>query len=321
MGGIPRAELNFSLTTTFKVGEKVTSLFSAQDRLVETRRAALAKLQGLEDTYFADLVDWRDGRVEFRYLLYRLAEADDELRVSLAEPVRELGWSPSAAQRILAQTFESRGAFLAPLSGLPDDRLDEEPEPGEWSVRQILDHCINVEQRYNLQTAYAVERFHSDQELPLRMPDDRLPPRVAAVPTPGSLTDVRRRLSEVSAGVVTGLSGLTEEELSASSGWGSMSVDVRFRLHRFAAHEREHTTQLQKTVNLIHPERSETHAVLGQAQRARGLLLAALFGIPADLAGQPRNGGRSIADLIDAAAIEEAALTEEILAKAATLAH
>ena len=299
----------------------MTTLFSAQDRLVETRRAALAKLQSLDDTHFADLVDWRDGRVEFRYLLYRLAEADDELRVNLAEPIRELGWSPSTAQRILAQTFETRGAFLAPLSGLPNDRIDTEPEPGEWSVRQILDHCINVEERYSLQTAYAVERLHTDQELPLRIPDDRLPPAVAAVPTPGNLTDVRRRLSEVSAGVITSLSGLTEEELHAATGWGSMAVDVRFRLHRFAAHEREHTTQLQRTVHQIHPERSETHIVLGHAQRARGLLLAALFGIPEDLANQPGKRGRSMVDLIDAAAVQEAALTEEILVKAATLAQ
>ncbi len=294
----------------------MTTLFSAQDRLVETRRSALARLQGLDDTHFADLVDWRDGRVEFRYLLYRLAEADDELRVNLAGAVSELAFTPTTAQRILAQTFETRGAFLAPLSGLPDDRLDTEPEPGEWSVRQIFDHCIGVEERYRLQTAYAVERLYSDQDLPLRMPDDRLPPPISAAPTAGTLTEIRRRLTDVRGGVITTLGSLTEEELDAATGWGTLAVDVRFRLHRFAAHEREHTTQLQKCVAIVHPKRSETHLVIAHAQRARGLLLAMLFGIPENLAGQSRKGGRSMLELIDAAAKQEESLVEEILAKA-----
>ena len=294
----------------------MTTLLVAQTRIVKSRREALAKLKDLDASRFADITGWRDGRVEFRFLLYRLAEADDERRVILAGRLRELDWSPSAAQRILAQSFETRGEFLASLTGLPDDRLDIEPEPGEWSVRQILDHCLNVEKRYKLQTVYAVERLHSDQELPLRMPEDRLPPGVASAPATGNLGEILRLLSELRASVVTTLGGLSDEELAAATGWASAAVDVRFRLHRFAAHEREHTTQLQKAVALVYPERSETQMVLGHAQKARGLLLAMLFGVSENLAAETANGGPSILSLLDTAAAEEAALTEEILAKA-----
>ncbi|MBI2911865.1 MAG: DinB family protein [Chloroflexi bacterium] len=49
---------------------------------------------------------------------------------------------------ILAQNRATRGDLLAELLGLSDEELNRQPAPEEWSVRQVLEHAIEVERRY-----------------------------------------------------------------------------------------------------------------------------------------------------------------------------
>ena len=44
--------------------------------------------------------------------------------------------------RLLAEWFRDRAMVAAALIGLPDEALDKRPTPGEWTIREIVDHLI-----------------------------------------------------------------------------------------------------------------------------------------------------------------------------------
>ena len=49
-----------------------------------------------------------------------------------------LAWRPTEAQRMLASLAHTRAQLRAALFGLADEQLDQQPAPGEWSVREAL---------------------------------------------------------------------------------------------------------------------------------------------------------------------------------------
>jgi hypothetical protein len=71
---------------------------------------------------------------------------------------------------------------------------------------------------------------------------------------------------------------------------------VRFRLHRFAAHDREHTIHLRKTLRALGMKQTETQMLLADAEAARGVLEALLFCTRTGLLEQtPSHGSATIA--------------------------
>jgi hypothetical protein len=59
----------------------------------------------------------------------------------------DAGAGPNMPERILARAVQAQGELIAALIGLDDEALDREPAPGEWSVRQALDHTLNLQER------------------------------------------------------------------------------------------------------------------------------------------------------------------------------
>ena len=148
------------------------------------------------------------------------------------------------SRRILAMAQQSFGGLRALLAGLPSALLDRAPRAGEWPIREILGHMLAVEQRYALQTKYAVERRDDD---PMRIPDDRLPP-TAPANVGGAIDAVIARLGEARAETDRWLGSLAPAAMTRPTVWMGHEIDVRFRLHRFAAHVVEHTIQCEKAL-------------------------------------------------------------------------
>lgn len=282
------------------------------DRLRAQRRQLWPSLGAIADAQLERPTTWRDHPSDVRFLLLRLADRDDERRVLVGAIADRLGWRQSTAQRVLAEAAEARGQLRAALVGVGDDALDRSPAPGEWTIRQVLGHVENVERRYLLQTEYAVERMRRDPSLPIRVPDDRLPPNTASEPA-GGLAEVLDRLDVLRMETVARLADLADEDLTAPTIWARWNVDVRFRLHRFAVHERQHTVQIQKTLDALGHHQNEAQRILGQAEVVRGALEGALIGLPDDLAVRdPGDGLPSVRDLLMEALAEEAATADEI---------
>ena len=93
-----------------------------------------------------------------------------------------------------------------------------------------------VERRYAVQALYALERADSD---PMRIADDRLP-TPAQMDVTGGIGEMLARLGDVAPALMT-----------RPTIWARHDADVRFRLHRFAAHVIEHTIQWEKTLGAL----------------------------------------------------------------------
>jgi hypothetical protein len=200
--------------------------------------AALAVAATLDEEALGRPWSFRGRAMDVRYALYRTLEDAQEAYVGVA-----VGPHPES-RRILALADRALGDLRGLVIGLPDDLLDRAPRDGEWPVREVLRHMLWIERRYALQTLYAVERADSD---PMRMADDRLPP-LARIDGSGGSAEVLGRMAAARAETNRGLGDLPPAAMTRPTGWVSYEVDVRFRLHRFAAHLVEHTVQCDKTL-------------------------------------------------------------------------
>jgi hypothetical protein len=246
------------------------------------RRATIRALSSLpDDKLTISLGAQRAGDV--RATILSLGQDDDRRCVELGEIFSDVGWRPSEAQRILASLALTRGQLRARLVGVTDQMLDQVPEPGEWAVRQALQHVVNNERRFVADTPYAVERLRSQPSLPLERPGEARGPGTLGQELPGGIEGVLRILEEVRDQLVLAVAGLGREELAAATPWGSREVDVRLMLHRRATHEREHTVQISKILQAVSPRLTEGQMLLSSAEVARGILEGLVVGITDEL--------------------------------------
>ena len=200
--------------------------------------AALRGFAALDDEALGRPWSWRDKRMDVRFALYRTLEDAQEVhaRVSAA--------SHAESRRILAMAQRAFGDLRGLLTGLPGDLLDQAPGAGEWPLRETLRHMLLVERRYAAQTRYAVERKDSE---PVRIPDDRQPTATES-DVRGEIGAILARIGEARTDTNRWLGDVAGPAMTRPTIWVGHDVDVRFRLHRFAAHIVEHTIQCEKTL-------------------------------------------------------------------------
>jgi hypothetical protein len=221
--------------------------------------AAITALATLDEAELGRPWRWRDGTVNVREGVYRLLEdAQGVYARTAAEPHPE-------SRRILALAQGAFGELRGLLTGLPAELLDVEPASQQWPVRETLRHMLAVEVRYAIQTRYAVERADSD---PMRIADDRLP-TAPQMDVTGEVGAILARLGQARGETNARLGDLPAAALTRPSRWIDYEIDVRFRLHRFAAHIVEHTIQCEKTLRALDWRPTEGRRI---ARRLAGLL-------------------------------------------------
>jgi len=181
------------------------------------------------------------------------------------------------SRRILAFAQRALGDLRGLLLGVPPALLDREPRPGEWPLREVLRHVLSVERRYAAQTLYAVERAETE---PVRIPEARMPV-TAAAEGEGDVTTLLGRLARARRETDQQLADLPPAALTRPTVWVKAQLDVRFRLHRFAAHIVEHTVQCDKTLAALGWPMPEGRRIVRQVTAALGELQA--LGAPADV--------------------------------------
>ncbi len=222
--------------------------------------AALEQAAALDEEALARPWLYRERPMDVRYALYRTLEDAQETHVRLAaRPHPE-------SRRILSLAQRAFGDLRGLLVGLPVDLLDRAPREGEWPVRETLRHVLGVERRYALQTLYAIERGDSD---PVRIPDDRLP-TAAQMNVTGGIADILARIGDARAETNRRLGDVPPAAMTRPTVWVHYQIDVRFRLHRFAAHVTEHAIQCEKTLAALGWRPTEGQRIVRQ--------LAALVG-------------------------------------------
>jgi hypothetical protein len=226
-------------------------------RGMPTFEDVLARYAGLSETRLSEPWRWpgHDGaELEVRDALLR------SLELELAAAARA-GTGTREAARATALAQAAFGDLRGLLCGLPDTLLDAEPGGGEWTLRQVLQHVLLVERRYQLQATYAVSR--TDAEPVRREPD------VSAEDDVATVAAWLERLSAVRE-EGRGLAAVADGRLTRPTIWAGHTVDVRFRLHRFTGHLAQHTVQCEKVLaSAGHPE-GEARRLARRISAARG---------------------------------------------------
>jgi DinB family protein len=223
---------------------------------------ALETAASLDETALARPFTYRDRKMDIRYALFRTLEDAQEAHVRVvAQPQPE-------SRRILSLAQRAFGDLRGLLTGAPADLLDRTPREGEWPLRDTLRHILFIERRYALQTKYAIERRDSD---PMRIGDDRLP-TLAQIDVTGGFREVLARIGEARAESTRLLGDVAPTAMTRPTQWVLYDVDVRFRLHRFAAHLIEHTIQCEKTLAALDWRPTEGRRIVRQIAALLGEL-------------------------------------------------
>ena len=255
------------------------------DSLLDARsalRAAAADYVSIPDSALLKVwlfrgIDPEDG---VRYGIYRAAEtieaADAELEAALAgAPARAPGAIRSAPATI------ARWALQGRLAAVDDAILDRVPRDDEWTLRQTLAHTVGGQRGYGVFTRWWLAqplgearpaRVTAEAEAAL---DRELPPEQTEAA--GSVEDIRGRLDDVVDEWALRVADLDGTALAASAMWSGVPVDVDFRIGRWASHIREHTLQVDKTLDWLGYEPSEPARIVRDMLATWGRLEARIF--------------------------------------------
>ena len=132
-----------------------------------------------------------------------------------------------------ADLDSARRELLEVVNALSDAELDRAPR-GQWPPRRILEHVIWHEQIYVRMVAHL-----RGAPGPGDMPDN----------TPASVSDAADRLAASRQALLDGVAGVDEETFYKLSRMGYEEYSCFSMLENEANHEREHATQIKKTLN------------------------------------------------------------------------
>jgi uncharacterized damage-inducible protein DinB len=202
------------------------------------------------------------------------------------------------AQRILAQVHEAYRDLIGALAGTSEAEIDAQPPDEQWPLREVLKHMLGAEKGFlaSIEVALDCARAGKPSE-----PDEaawkamRQPPEDPA----GSRADALNALFRSHVAILRSLDGVADTELATPSWfWEDKGYPIRFRMHRFEEHMRQHTIQVDKTlVALGHPPTEAERLVRNIYSALAGVESVSAAGIGDELL-------KSCASSIDAIAAE-----------------
>lgn len=225
---------------------------------------------------------WRAYQEGVRFAFFRTYE---ELRSLAAQLAARRSTPLSHTHRALGQYHSAYRDLQALLIGCDDELLDRAPAKGEWPLRIILGHMMAAEREFFARIWHAIDQNRAGVEQPDEMTAEAVEEFV------GSWQDFERTMNRLSLNgilafydtlhkrVLRELTDIQAEELEvAALWWEEIPLTVEFRLHRLDSHLRQHTVQIEKTLEVI--ERTP-----GEAQRLLRLIYAALAEVDSTIIG------------------------------------
>jgi len=221
---------------------------------------------------------WR-GYSETRDVFFRVYQELRDLASRIIQQRNADGPKITTAQRILAQHQIAYRDLCGALVGVTSEEFDRQPAPEEWQLRAVLAHIMRTERGFLARIVYALQ---NNTEPPTVMPDEQLIHfgRREADPI-GSMGEIMARFDALHDRVLAELGPLNDEQLATPSlWWEGYPVEIRFRMHRFDSHLREHTIQVDKTLEGIGHKPAEPARLLRLIYQALGEVEGALIGLP-----------------------------------------
>jgi hypothetical protein len=202
--------------------------------------------------------EWVWGAYDFegvRFAFFRTYEELRELAVRTAAERSTRGLPASSAQRILYQYHTAYRDLEAALLGVETDEANLAPDEGEWSLRRIAAHIVEADVGFFAVVKYALDRHRSADGRPTQISDEEWEAIIGMDEASieeildGPLTDIQLYYETLHKRVLQEFADISEGELIAPSMyWEGYEMSLRFRLHRFDAHLRQHIVQVDKTL-------------------------------------------------------------------------
>jgi hypothetical protein len=225
--------------------------------------------------------EWAWGAYDSEGVRFAFFRTYEELSKLAAKTMAERtvkGLGPSAAHWILAQYHAAYRDLQAVLLGLGPKEAEKAPSEGEWPVRRVVAHIVGADLGFYVAVRYALDRRRTGDGRPAEIPDGEwdtlLGQEVSSIEAilGGPLPGIQAYHQALHERVLNEFAGISEEELAApSTYWEGQAMSLRFRLHRFDSHLRQHIVQIEKTRTAIGGPPSE-------AERLLRLIYAALAG-------------------------------------------
>ena len=240
------------------------SLFQAVESFT---RAALAQTDADLERPWA----WGDYNSEgIRFAFFRTYEELRTLAVSTAAERAAAGAAPTSARRILAQVHAAYRDLQAVLLRVDPLTAERVPAEGEWSVRQALRHIVAGEAGFLVVARHALNQHRAGDWQP-EPPSPQV--YLATIGLEDAEFDailkspvdkIQAFHAALHARILRDLDDITEIELELPAVYWEVShpMSLRFRLHRFDSHLRQHTVQIEKTLAAIDCPVNEIHRLL-----------------------------------------------------------
>lgn len=222
---------------------------------------------------------WGDYSGEgVRFAFFRVLEELRTLAVRLAQ--RQ---TPTSAQRILAHYHAAYHDLYAALLGASTDLLTQAPAENQWPVSTALAHMVGADVGFYGVITYALTGHRGGTWQPTKIPNEAWEPMIGVPEAEmdalleGPAAGVMAYHHELHDRIVREFAAITEDEIEKPSMyWESQPMTIRFRLHRFESHLRQHTIQVDKTLAAVGHRPTEArrllrliHAALAEAEGAR----------------------------------------------------
>lgn len=225
---------------------------------------------------------WGDYKGEgVRFAFFRVYE---ELRTLAARLAHHN--TLTSAQRILAGYHAAYRDLHSALLGVRPDLADQPPAEKQWPVRTALAHMINADVGFYGVIAYALNGHRAGNWQPTKVPDDAwelmigMPEAAFDALLEGPVDGLVAYHHELHARILSEFATIAEAEIEKPSMyWESQPMTIRFRLHRFDSHLRQHTIQVDKILVAVGHGPTEARRLLRLIQaalaEAEGLMLGA----------------------------------------------
>jgi len=208
--------------------------------------------------------EWKWREYDEEGLRFALLMTHHELRDLAVQLAARRKSEPTQAERILAQYHQTYRDLTGLLAGVRSGDLDRAPAEGEWPLRETLKHMLGAEHGFLAVNRYALVNHRAgkhDEPPEDEWPEFRKPYAAPKDAVDGTIENIRNSFFEIHRRVLRELADVTDAELEQPAWFWDADKPVRFRMHRFEEHLRQHTIQLDKTLAVLSPP-TEAHRLI-----------------------------------------------------------
>lgn len=208
------------------------------------------------------------------------------LAVQLGAERQKRGKPLLRSQHALGQYNLAFREFEAILLGIPNSLYEKQPAPGEWPVRQTVAHIIHAELIFFTLIHYGWRRWRSDEELPVKLPEDEVARVVMSdeerltLIRHGSVSDLLAAYRAIHKRALEEFALISDEDVVAPSvWWEDEPYSLEYRLHRFDVHLRQHTVQIETTLAALDIPPTEARLLVRRLYEALAEVEALIIGV------------------------------------------